>query len=101
MNEAAGPKYLLFIVLFYCSSRSMIFLISLTSKAVAIFAKCSKLITVRVPLTISLIVDSRTSDISASFFCVIPFSRENYASVFQMEHAIITQQRFGDGVRNG
>ena len=30
-----------------------------------------------------------------------PFSRENYTSVFQMEHAVITQQRFGDGVRNG
>ncbi len=42
--------------------------------AVAILPKCSKLITVRVPLTISLIVDSRTPAISASFFCVIPSS---------------------------
>ena len=36
--------------------------------AVAIFPKCSKLITVRDPLTISLIVDSRTPANSASFF---------------------------------
>ena len=51
----------------------MIFLISLISNAVAILPKCSKLITVRVPLTISLIVDSRTPAISASFFLCYTF----------------------------
>ena len=39
--------------------------------------KCSKLITVRVPRTISLIVDSLMPDICASFFCVIFRSSNN------------------------
>lgn len=56
----------------YSASKSINSVIRSTSNASAIFDKCSKLMTVRVPLTISLIVDSRIPESSASFFCVMP-----------------------------
>ena len=49
-------------------SKSINSLMSVISKASAILERCSKLITVRVPRTMSLIVDSLIPDISANLF---------------------------------
>ena len=52
-------------------SKSINSRMSVISNASAILDKCSKFMTVRAPRTISLMVDSRIPDTSASFFCVI------------------------------
>ena len=61
------------------SSKSINSVISDISNARANFSKCSKLINVRLPLIISLIVDSLTPDNSDNFFWVNP--RSSYFTI--------------------